>query len=253
MRRRIRVRIATVGRTVPTLDNPKHERFAQGLAQGKSQADAYAAAGYAASEPNASRLTRNDKVAARVAEIQNRGAERAEISVAAVLRELWAIGTADPNELIEYRWGCCRNCWGEGHRHQYTEGEMQTRRESHDKKSNLGESEAWDTDGLFDEGGGIGFNATKPPHPECPECFGEGVGRAVARDTRQLSPGARALYAGVKVTKEGLEVKMHDKMAALAKIGQHLGMFVERSMTANVSLEDLLDAIDEPTRGPAKP
>lgn len=239
---------------MPALENPKHERFAQELFKGKTQLDAYATAGYRPDDGAAARLSGNVRVKARLAELQNKASDRAEISVAAVLRELWSIGTADPNELIEYRWGCCRHCWGEGFRHQYTEGEMVTRRTEHDKKSNLGaEAEAWDADGLFDEGGGIGFNATRAPNPDCPECFGEGVGRAVARDTRHLSPGGRALYAGVKVTKEGLEVRMHDKMAALAKVGQHLGMFVERSMSADVTLEDLLDSIDKPSGGASKP
>lgn len=76
---------------MPVLGNPKHERFAQELAKGKSQAEAYEAAGYAASEPNASRLTRNDKVQARVAEIQSRAAVRTEITVADITARLLAI------------------------------------------------------------------------------------------------------------------------------------------------------------------
>jgi phage terminase small subunit len=72
---------------MPALSNPKHERFAQELSKGKSQAEAYAEAGYAPSEPNASRLTRNDKVQARVAEIQERGAIRTEITVASLIEE----------------------------------------------------------------------------------------------------------------------------------------------------------------------
>jgi len=76
---------------MPALTNPKHERFAQELAKGKTQAEAYQAAGYAPSEPNASRLTSNDKVAARVAEIQERAAVRAEISVASITERLLAI------------------------------------------------------------------------------------------------------------------------------------------------------------------
>ena len=70
------------------LKNAKHERFAQELAKGKSQAEAYATAGYAPSEPNASRLTSNDKVRARVAEIQERGAIRAEVSIASLTSDL---------------------------------------------------------------------------------------------------------------------------------------------------------------------
>ena len=73
---------------MPALDNPKHERFAQELAKGKCQSEAYAAAGYAPSEPNASRLTRNDKVQARVSEIQERAAIRTEISVARITEHL---------------------------------------------------------------------------------------------------------------------------------------------------------------------
>lgn len=73
---------------MPVLDNPKHELFAQALAKGKTQAEAYELAGYKPSEPNASRLTRHDKVQARVAEIQGRAAERAEISKAWVLEKL---------------------------------------------------------------------------------------------------------------------------------------------------------------------
>lgn len=76
---------------MPTLENPKHERFAQELAKGRTQAEAYQTAGYKPSEPNASRLTSNDKVAARVAEIQERAAVRAEITVASITENLTRI------------------------------------------------------------------------------------------------------------------------------------------------------------------
>ena len=38
-----------------------------------------------------------------------------------------------------------------------------------------------------------------------------------------------ALYAGVKQTKEGFEIKMHDQLAALDKVAKHLGMFSDKS------------------------
>jgi phage terminase small subunit len=72
---------------MPALQNPKHERFAQELAKGKSQAEAYAEAGYAPSEPNASRLTRNDKIQTRIAEIQSRAVIRTEITLASLMEE----------------------------------------------------------------------------------------------------------------------------------------------------------------------
>lgn len=73
---------------MPPLDNPKHERFAQELAKGKTADEAYAEAGYSPDRGNACRLTANDNVAARVAEIQERAAIRAEISVASVTENL---------------------------------------------------------------------------------------------------------------------------------------------------------------------
>jgi hypothetical protein len=76
---------------MPALDNPKWERFAQELAKGKTQAEAYANAGYKPSEPNASRLTSNDKVQARISELMERAAIRAEISIAAVTESLLRI------------------------------------------------------------------------------------------------------------------------------------------------------------------
>jgi phage terminase small subunit len=77
---------------VAVLTNAKHEKFAQALAKGKTQVDAYAAAKYAATgkvaEANASRLLRNAKVAARVAELLERAANRAECTVADIARQL---------------------------------------------------------------------------------------------------------------------------------------------------------------------
>lgn len=72
---------------MPVLSNPRHERFAQELAKGKSQAEAYELAGYTPSEPNASRLIRNDKVRTRVAELQARTAERAVVTAESLIKE----------------------------------------------------------------------------------------------------------------------------------------------------------------------
>lgn len=66
---------------MPVLTNAKWERFAQELAKGKSQTEAYSAAGYKGDRTNASRLATNGNIIARVAELQERGAKRAEITI----------------------------------------------------------------------------------------------------------------------------------------------------------------------------
>ena len=53
------------------LTNSRHERFAQGLAQGKTADEAYVLAGYAENRGNAIRLKANESIVARVAELQD--------------------------------------------------------------------------------------------------------------------------------------------------------------------------------------
>ena len=72
---------------MPTLQNPRHERFAQELATGKSADAAYVVAGYRANRSNAARLSANQDIQRRVAEIQSLGAERAAITVETLIAE----------------------------------------------------------------------------------------------------------------------------------------------------------------------
>lgn len=70
------------------LSNPRHERFAQELARGKSASEAYIAAGYEESRSAASRLSTNVNVQSRVAELQERAAANVVISREWVLEQL---------------------------------------------------------------------------------------------------------------------------------------------------------------------
>ena len=72
---------------MPILSNPRHERFAHELAKGKSQAEAYEAAGFKRDDANALRLTRNDKIASRVAELLAHAAKRAEVTAESLIAE----------------------------------------------------------------------------------------------------------------------------------------------------------------------
>ncbi len=85
------------------LINLRHERFAQALAQGKAANEAYALAGYKANDGNASRMKGNERISARVQEIVGRAAERAEVSLERVLRELKAIAFSDISKAVT--WG----------------------------------------------------------------------------------------------------------------------------------------------------
>lgn len=77
------------------LQNARHEAFAQAMAKGQSASDAYVTAGYKPSRSAASRLCANVNIEARVAELLNNSADRAEIDIARTLKELVRLGTSD--------------------------------------------------------------------------------------------------------------------------------------------------------------
>jgi phage terminase small subunit len=72
---------------MPTLQNPRHERFAQELVIGKTADAAYVLAGYRANRSNAARLSANQDIQRRVAEIQSLGAKRTAITVETLIAE----------------------------------------------------------------------------------------------------------------------------------------------------------------------
>lgn len=77
---------------MPPLENPRHEKFCQGVAEGLNGREAYLASGYdctpEAAEVGASRLLSKDGVKARIADILSKAAVRVEISIASVTDRL---------------------------------------------------------------------------------------------------------------------------------------------------------------------
>jgi phage terminase small subunit len=160
------------------LDNPKHELFAQELAKGTSASEAYVLAGYAKDDGNASRLTGNDKVKARVAEILSAGAAQAGVTAARVIAELARIGFADIRKVVSWRPEMTRVA-----------------------------EEA--------EDGQVAREVL--------------VSRVTVIGSANLTDDTAAAIAEVSQSANGsLRVKMHDKPAALEKLGRALGMFKDR-------------------------
>ncbi len=70
------------------LPNQRHEKFALGLFEGKTDGQAYVDAGYKLSRPHAARLATNDKIRGRLAFLQNQVAEKAGVDRAWVIERL---------------------------------------------------------------------------------------------------------------------------------------------------------------------
>lgn len=225
---------------------PTEERFVEeyliDLNGTQAYMRAYPTAKATSARVQACRLLADPNIADAIAAAKAARSKATAITSEEALQHVWGIATADTRELVEYRVGCCRHCWGEGYRYQRTAGEFE-RDEAELAKANEKAVESNKTVLAFDPKGGIGFDKRIPPNRECPECFGEGVGRTVFKDTAKLSPGAAALYAGVKETKDGLQVLTHNKGEALEKVFKHLGLYEkdnkQRSILEGVSRETL--------------
>jgi phage terminase small subunit len=213
---------------------PKQETFAQHLARPDSPGvlKSYELAGYSVAAKNpevsASKLANDPKIVQRINELRNAAAAPVIADATMILREWLTIATADPSELIRGRRLCCRYCYGFEHRYQFRDEEeyAQAIAEAIDynasRKRDARERELPVCDG------GFGYNPTLTPHAKCPSCFGEGSLDVFVPDLASVSPAARKLYAGIKTTQHGVEIKLRDQDGALANIAKYLGMFVEK-------------------------
>lgn len=157
-------------------------------------------------------------IAERKRERAKQGAALADVDAIRVLREWAEIATADPTDVVTVRRVNCRHCWGVGHGYHYTENEYA--RETAEAIQDGADLSAF--------AGGPGYRYNRPPHPECPECAGEGVEDVYIHDLRKLKGPARRLIAGVRQGKHGVEVIFRDQDAALKNLAQYLGLLIER-------------------------
>lgn len=152
--------------------------------------------------PSILKLNRKPRIALRISQIQGEASKALDVSREWLLRWWFYRMIYDPAEITAWAIGCCRYCHGDGHLYQWRE---------HEYLAALDEAERTPGAPLPDVGGGFGFNATRPPVDDCPNCHGRGIGRTDIADTTGLSPMARAAFEGVKETRNGIEIKMADK------------------------------------------
>lgn len=197
-------------------------------------------------------LLRNPAIFEAIEERKEELAIRAGLTVEWVLRQWKMIAYADPNELIYTQLDSCRHCHSKNHEYHWSEFEYRK----------AVEVAATHLCGPKCEEpclkrvppipiGGFGYDPHQAPAAACPVCHGRGIERVCMVDTRRVTGPARRLYAGVKQTQHGIEIKMRDQDAALKNIAQYLGMVIDkREMAgpngapipvANFSAKDLSD------------
>lgn len=203
------------------------EVYAKTLNGGQSYKTAYDPEGRLESQVwyrRACHLLKKPNVMARVEGLRKVASDRSAFGITEVLAKWVAIATADPNDLIQHRRLCCRYCYGVNHQYQWhtTEEYALACARAFDRMKPAPPSS-----------GGYGFNATLEAVATCPGCFGEGQENIYVADTRKLTGGAKALYAGLKKTREGVQILMRDQDDALRNIAKYLGMFKEQIEVKN--------------------
>lgn len=163
--------------------------------------------------------------------------------------DLVQIATADPNEIVQVRRECCRYCWGAGHHYQWTEWEYEAAIRDYEKEAQLWDKKGRDPESeptLPDDYGGMGYNHTLSPNAACPRCFGEGQPRVFMNDSRYLSPGAKKLYAGAKLDKNGnIEAIMHSQQEARAQLMRIFGAWSPARDATPQAIRGAADKVSE--------
>lgn len=203
-----------------TLTEKKYQLFAERYIIDFNAAAAAIDAGYSPKRAaqQGYKLLQDERVQAAIDVAIAARKKRLRIESDTVLLKWWDIVNADPNELTQLRRFNCRYCWGENHEYQWTPKQYER------ACSDAQKDDKPEPDNL----GGTFFDRKRAPHPDCPECSGEGIEDIYFADTTQLSPQAKLLYQGVEQTKFGLKINMVDKMKALESVARHLGMFNEQ-------------------------
>ena len=203
-------------------------RFVEEYAKDRNGTQAAIRAGYTANAHSAgviaARLLGEVWIQELIAEEMARVSQECRIEAADILREYLALASADPSKIMHIRHLCCRHCWGVDHRYQWKAREYA---EAVDCELKAAQKEKREPE-LPDCGGGFDFRRTREPNPNCPECEGEGIDDMYFGDTESLTGAERKLIAGIKRTKDGLEIKMRDQDGALKILAQYVGVLIER-------------------------
>ena len=170
-------------------------------------------------------LLQNPVVIDYAAELRRAVAAKFEVKAVDMLRLWWRIANADPNRIMRHRRICCRHCHGVGHAYQWRDLEEFAQALETEALAAAAERR----EPIFpSDNGGYGYRRPEPPAADCPFCFGEGHGDVWITDTGNLDADTLPLYAGVKQTKDGIQILTRDQDRAAENIARYLGMFHDR-------------------------
>lgn len=171
--------------------------------------------------------------------------EKLQLQREDVMQMWFDLAYADPTELSPVMVACCRHCYGEDHEYQYTTIELRQEYLKHREKHKNSKH----APPAMDEKGGDGYDPRLPPFSiengmdhDCPECHGIGIQKALPFNPKKLSRAGKQLYNGIKIDKQGnVQIVFNDRLKALEKLEQHLGLLKPRRGVKVVNFDDIED------------
>ena len=239
-------RMARAGLTAPGGLPPREALFIERYLVHFNQGRAALEAGWTESQCHAqgSWLVRQPRIRERIGEELLRMRDQARIHRDDVARYWLDIAYADVSELLPFRRGSCRHCHGIDHQHQMTLVEYRYRVNQHRMywQKMLRTMPPGSEPPMFDEMGGTGYDQTRPPNPDCPECHGLGILYPCPPDVDKLSRGARLALESVDVARDGtIRVKIRDRSRAMENFQQLLGFVKPKRAMWDFSFDDMTD------------
>lgn len=211
--------------------NDRERLFVLAYLEEPNQTRAAKNAGYKNPANYAARIMEKARVRAAIAEGRSKIEKPIMANAMDAAQRLADLAFADVGEITQHRRGACRYCHGTNHAYQWRTPDELTEHAASLAREAFSDPEAIraaidnpSTIGVSDEGG-FGYRRNMAPNPDCPLCEGDGIEWVHIADTRDMSPTARALFDGVKETRQGIEVKIQDRSKHLEMLAKHLGMF----------------------------
>lgn len=172
----------------------------------------------------------SDHASQYILELEREASRHMVIDYSLVLRHDLELVKAAGHEadLSRRVWECCRDCHGINHKYQWRDENEYLNAyaaaiDAHAAKQAV-TSTHLELKTPSDEGG-YGFDPHNEPSFDCRSCDGHGVQRTIISDTSRMSRHAKAMYRGIKETKNGIEVLTHDIDKAKERLGRAVGAF----------------------------
>lgn len=165
-------------------------------------------------------VNNNSEIKRRITAIEAVATKKAGFGLAEIMEKLAAIITADPRELSAIRRFNCRYCNGIGGAWQWKDEAEWSRQLATAIDYNVKRKPSQAEVDLPSFAGGDGFKRKGPINPTCHHCEGDGLEDTYFADTNLANS---PLFDGVKLTKNGIEVKQLSRESALDKMIRILG------------------------------